>query len=571
MLRPVDRIVKQAFSILKTEYVVIGRTRVRPALAWLVIAFFVGITVAIGFLASRSGTFEGAEATVAYDEIRLDFRYLRDYFDPQVTGLQFHREIKCRHFKDGNCSIQKFSRLSGATVVESIAPFSFNASPYTITKPLDSQNGIIIWKVPRLSGATTQYKLFVHYYLAGDNIETLFEVCPTDAFVYCGNKLQKKSFPRLTCTDGTGRRGLPPSQACVDAYKEGFTFSHKNGVNETIKMFGIDRGNPGGFATGKHSVRPAFFDEWSNNCVENTAVCVQAAVRCASSDGFDLISCGRLVISVVQTLIDAFSKQHPALGHFNIKNQFPVNTDLALDCNQPMISNYIPGTLGQALLDSAKTNLQQKLNNLFRFDIRHLGDAANTLPIAITESDPNACSKNPGCGHDGTSVIMDLGRKYPAGPPLMPYSDLLRKNKEFVKQANALGIPLDDLGAPAFTNYNGYSGSQGNNYVAYITNENDIGLFFSNLNINLNAPASTLNRSIPEHELVYRVMTHELTNTVVSSGMLRFGSWDANKNLVIPPANLTSLTSTYKHCAAQATPPPPPDEGPSHPLISVEQ
>ncbi|MBI3334982.1 MAG: hypothetical protein HY001_00595, partial [Candidatus Portnoybacteria bacterium] len=60
--RPVDAFVKRSMGVLSKEYLVIGKTRVSRLTSWAVLAFFLGMTLAIGFLASRSGTFEGSEA-----------------------------------------------------------------------------------------------------------------------------------------------------------------------------------------------------------------------------------------------------------------------------------------------------------------------------------------------------------------------------------------------------------------------------------------------------------------------------------------------------------------------------
>ncbi|MBI3335270.1 MAG: hypothetical protein HY001_02120, partial [Candidatus Portnoybacteria bacterium] len=63
--RPIDTFIKRSLNTLQKEYLVIGKTRVSRLTSWTVLAFFLGMTLAIGFLASRSGTFEGSEAARA--------------------------------------------------------------------------------------------------------------------------------------------------------------------------------------------------------------------------------------------------------------------------------------------------------------------------------------------------------------------------------------------------------------------------------------------------------------------------------------------------------------------------
>ncbi|MBI3274138.1 MAG: hypothetical protein HYZ69_03260 [Candidatus Colwellbacteria bacterium] len=63
--RPVDAFVKRSMGVLQKEYLVIGKRRISSFTAWAVIAFFIGATIAVGFLASRSGTLEGSEAARA--------------------------------------------------------------------------------------------------------------------------------------------------------------------------------------------------------------------------------------------------------------------------------------------------------------------------------------------------------------------------------------------------------------------------------------------------------------------------------------------------------------------------
>lgn len=64
-LRPIDAFVKRSMGALQKEYLVIGKTRVSAFTSWTVLAFFLGVTIAIGFLASRTGTFEQSEAARA--------------------------------------------------------------------------------------------------------------------------------------------------------------------------------------------------------------------------------------------------------------------------------------------------------------------------------------------------------------------------------------------------------------------------------------------------------------------------------------------------------------------------
>jgi len=63
--RPIDGFVKRSQNILQKEYLVIGKRRISSFTAWAVIAFFIGITIAVAFLASRSGTLEGGQAARA--------------------------------------------------------------------------------------------------------------------------------------------------------------------------------------------------------------------------------------------------------------------------------------------------------------------------------------------------------------------------------------------------------------------------------------------------------------------------------------------------------------------------
>lgn len=60
--RPIDSFAKRAIGILQKEYLVIGKTRVSAFTSCTVLAFFLGMTLTIGFLASRTGTFEESEA-----------------------------------------------------------------------------------------------------------------------------------------------------------------------------------------------------------------------------------------------------------------------------------------------------------------------------------------------------------------------------------------------------------------------------------------------------------------------------------------------------------------------------
>lgn len=60
--RPIDSFVSRSREMLKKEYLVIGKTRVSSLTSATVLAFFLGMTLTIGFLASRTGTFEASEA-----------------------------------------------------------------------------------------------------------------------------------------------------------------------------------------------------------------------------------------------------------------------------------------------------------------------------------------------------------------------------------------------------------------------------------------------------------------------------------------------------------------------------
>ena len=59
--RPIDSFVKRSMETLQKEYLVIGKTRVSSLTSVVVLAFFLGMTLTIGFLASRTGTFEESE------------------------------------------------------------------------------------------------------------------------------------------------------------------------------------------------------------------------------------------------------------------------------------------------------------------------------------------------------------------------------------------------------------------------------------------------------------------------------------------------------------------------------
>ena len=60
--KPIDNLIARSLSLLKQDFLVIGKERVPSFVAWPIIMFLVGVVVAVAFLASRSGTLEGSFA-----------------------------------------------------------------------------------------------------------------------------------------------------------------------------------------------------------------------------------------------------------------------------------------------------------------------------------------------------------------------------------------------------------------------------------------------------------------------------------------------------------------------------
>lgn len=615
--RPIDTFVKRSMETMQKEYLVIGKTRVSRFTSWTVLAFFLGMTLTIGFLASRTGTLEQSEAARAprvpkpvysrwskaqegscegktsatqqcrlskvrkriieggkritvqgfqtrscvkncerlvsdsgslgdFDEIRLDFRYLRDYFTPQVTGLGFHREIKCKHFEgaNGNCANIKLGQ---------IFPSSFTPSPYTQTEHYTQQNGIITWRVPK---TTKNYSIYFNSVFWDEDIMAHYQICPTNKSIRCANRVQEIFFASI----GTSlEAGVPLIW---------LSFTHNAGVNETINLFGMDinvwQSNAGGFLNGKHSVR--FYGDESG---------LQVPVG---------NNWGTIITTGIDIGFNIFDDGLPrsAASFPDIVGQTPVNVSLAKNkCVIDVAANVSQGSsLGAALVQASNDIFEA--TGLMRVNIAGWDSGRRWQDVATQESDSSlgfdVCDKNSRCGEDGTNDIV-----FTSDMPHPLYGTLANEDPEMRAVLIQAGFNPGQ-GTIAAANWYGVTGSRGNNDIAVIMTEGDIVIKSNGLDL-----------SSPVHRKALRiVLAHELSHYFVGRGanevfvfdnegkphmLTQSGSFTANNSFwgkIVSSLFQTTeaksrvlltkeqLKDIYKDCEEQP-------QQPYHPLISVEQ
>lgn len=439
---------------------------------------------------SGSRSFEALDSSSSpYDEIRLYSPYLRDYFSPQVTNLAFHREIKCKHFKEKNCTGVKLNYSGGGSIVS----FSFTPSPYTASESIDQQNGVLVWQVPKTT--KTYWVNFDSNTMAQEDINGFYQTCPTDITIRCNTKLQNGGYTSIS-------------------------FSHVAGVNETVHLFGIQddiwNSGVGGYLTGKHSVR--FFGDEASFVIP------------IPTDPFT-----RTVVSIFLNYFLFSGNTLKSAAHLDgLPYQMPVNASLALDCKMHYFSNATPGSAEASLIDDVKNQWQQALGNMFTFTVSHgSGKTIADVPTSLSEG---ACNKGNRCGEDGANDII------------LTNDGTVEFYKNLVQDSGSGDIDdllkslfgAESVGAAAL--WYGFTGSQGNNDVAVILKSMKILIQTFGLNL-ANA----------DHVKAFKMMLgHELSHALFGRGANDVMYYDDAGNLHIPPEALNIIKGVYKHCVSQS-------------------
>lgn len=339
---------------LGKKYVFMEGEHIRPFYAWLMIGLVAGTAGAYALIASRDVKVAPIEAASETDEIRIDYRYIRDYFTPQVTGFQFHDEIKniyCSTKSSGYCPLRLY-------------PTPAKEGNYIGAESHDSVNRQIIFRVPR-SNKSYQLNIF------GSRKEpgwVLYKICPTDKTIRCNEKL------RLTGGPGKG----------LDL---GSSFKHAANQNQTIQIFGFDFDAPIAYFTGKHSVR--FYGDEAGYVI-NIPVTPFIGPAWNIYKAFN------------------FPKDHATVQSLDISEQMPANAIIAPNCKEnPMVvfTNAPSGSeLARRTDDVFDVLFNKALRGMFAYKLIH-GSGLTDKDIP-TQFSGSGCTKNNRCGENGNNDIV---------------------------------------------------------------------------------------------------------------------------------------------------------------------